>query len=334
MKATKPTSHMLVAPANPRVSIGLPVFNGERWLADALDSLMAQTYRDFELIISDNASTDATQSVCEQYAARDNRIRYVRQEVNRGLVWNWNHVFEISRGTYFKWSAYDDLYDQTFVGRCVAVLDENPDVVWCHAISKHIDATGELLLGERTPEISHVTRNYEPNASYCRTSQRPSDRLKAVLLGTNGLDTYGVIRSDVLRQTAMYLPYYGSEKVLVAELALRGRYYEVPETLCFARIHEAAAGNLRSQRQQRRLINPAVRKRQFDRLCLLRGYFAAVKRAQVPIAERFRCYAAIGSYLFQIKKWKSVLRKTIAGAGLAGEYGSPNAQPATGNATV
>ena len=116
----------------PRVSIGLPVYNGERWLAEALDSLLAQTYSDFELIISDNGSTDDTQAICEEYAARDRRIRYIRQEINRGLAWNWNCVFEESAGDYFKWAACDDLYHPTFLERCVQILDQYPDVAWCH----------------------------------------------------------------------------------------------------------------------------------------------------------------------------------------------------------
>src|SRR3954470_15735733 len=88
----------------PLVSIGLPVYNGARYIAEALESLLAQTYTAFELIISDNGSTDATRSICEEFAARDGRVRYVRHETNRGLAWNWNHVFELSRRPYFKWS--------------------------------------------------------------------------------------------------------------------------------------------------------------------------------------------------------------------------------------
>src|SRR5688572_10868700 len=93
---------------NPRVSIGLPVYNGENYLAEAIDSILAQTFEDFELIISDNASTDRTQEICEAYAAKDGRIRYYRSEVNKGSAWNFNRVFELARGEYFKWAAHDD----------------------------------------------------------------------------------------------------------------------------------------------------------------------------------------------------------------------------------
>jgi glycosyltransferase involved in cell wall biosynthesis len=90
----------------PRVSIGLPVFNGEKYLAEALDSILSQTYRDFKLIISDNASTDRTEQICREYAAKDRRIRYYRNEKNIGAPKNFNRVFELSSGKYFRWDAF------------------------------------------------------------------------------------------------------------------------------------------------------------------------------------------------------------------------------------
>ena len=107
----------------PRVSIGMPVFNGENYLAEALDSLLTQTFSDFELIISDNASTDKTEEICRAYAVRDQRIRYFRNQENLGASRNYNRVFELSSGEYFKWAAHDDLCAPEFLGRCVDVLD-------------------------------------------------------------------------------------------------------------------------------------------------------------------------------------------------------------------
>jgi glycosyltransferase involved in cell wall biosynthesis len=321
-------SHSKVAPARRRISVGLPVYNGAVWLSEAIDSLLEQTYGNFELIISDNGSTDETRAICEQYAARDKRIRYERHETNRGLAWNWNRVFELSNSDYFKWAAYDDLYHPTFLERCLEILEDRPDVVWCHSRTQHINDRGELLLGRQTPEISYVMAHCDGRRALpCRTSARPSERFCAVLLGRGGcLDSYGLIRSEVLRKTALYLPFYGSEKVLMAELALRGRYAEIPEPLCFARVHEKAAGNLRTQSEQRRYMNPFARKWQSDRLGLLRGYLAAVRRAELPAIERVRCYATVGQYLLQIRKWKSVLKKALTGAGLAAEYPSFSTQ--------
>src|SRR5687767_9303189 len=110
----------------PRVSIGLPVFNGESHLALALDSVLAQTFGDFELVISDNGSTDSTRQICEDYAKRDARIRYLRSDENRGAAWNYNRVFERSRGAFFKWMAHDDLIAPQYLERCVEALDRAP----------------------------------------------------------------------------------------------------------------------------------------------------------------------------------------------------------------
>src|SRR4051794_3298661 len=93
----------------PKLSIGLPVYNGENFLAHAVDSILAQDFRDFELIISDNASTDRTAEICRGYAESDPRVRYVRFETNQGGSRNFCYVFELARGEYFKWAAHDDV---------------------------------------------------------------------------------------------------------------------------------------------------------------------------------------------------------------------------------
>jgi glycosyltransferase involved in cell wall biosynthesis len=287
----------------------------------ALDSLISQTYGDFELIISDNASTDATEEVCREYAARDPRIRYVRQSVNKGSAWNFNQVFLLSKGEYFKWAAADDVCSPTFLQRCVEGLDSRPDVVWRHTQSRHIDSAGNLLAPDDSGIVSYLS---VPPAAPTRADDCAARRFEAVLLGRGGcLDSYGLIRADVMRQTKLLLPYFGSEKVFMAELALRGKYTEVPETLFFARIHERAAGSLRSVRQQRRYINPLSRERwQFARVKLLAAYCDAVRRAPLSLAQRTRCFAVIARYLLQVNKWKGVIFKAWSGMGLAGEYPS------------
>src|SRR5207244_10480282 len=107
----------------PRVSIGVPVYNGERYIAETLDSLLAQTFEDFELIISDNASHDRTEGICRAYAAKDSRIRYVRNSTNLGAARNYRLAVELSSGEYFRWANCDDLFAPTSLSRCVEVLD-------------------------------------------------------------------------------------------------------------------------------------------------------------------------------------------------------------------
>src|SRR5690606_4946715 len=126
-------------------SIGLPVYNAQAYLAHALDSLLGQTYRDFELVISDNASTDRTEAICRDYAARDARVRYVRQAENQGANWNFNEVFRLARGELFKWAASDDLCEPTLMEKCVAVLDARPDVMGVQATTVEIGPDGRRL---------------------------------------------------------------------------------------------------------------------------------------------------------------------------------------------
>src|SRR3990167_3879396 len=110
---------------SPRVSIGLPVFNGEEYLPRAFDCLIQQDYEDFEVIISDNASTDATETLCRDLARQDNRIRYYRNETNIGARRNYNRVFELARGDFFKWASHDDEYDASLVRRCLEVFERS-----------------------------------------------------------------------------------------------------------------------------------------------------------------------------------------------------------------
>ena len=324
----------------PRVSIGVPVYNAENYLAESLDSLLGQTFEDFELIISDNGSTDRTAEICRAYAARDPRVRYLRHEENRGQVWNFNYVFERARGEYFKWAAHDDVHAPRFLARCVEVLDGCPDVAWCHPRLTHIDAAGEPLsdpaardIGYGTP-IGHrpgtdaerwsalVDGHTGSTSGPTRESPLPHQRFRAVLLGRGGsLDVYALMRREVVGETMLHLPYYGAEKVMIAELGLRGRFQEIPETLFFVRVHEAASGSMRSAAEQRRFVNPkASQWFTFTRLQTLRGFTRAILRADLSVGQRSRCFGVLLRYLFQVNKWKGIVARAFRGMGNGGGY--------------
>lgn len=305
----------------PRVSIGLPVYNGENYLAVAIDSLLAQTYDDFELILSDNASTDRTAEICQSYVAKDSRVRYYRAEVNQGSAWNYGRCFTLARGEYFKWAAHDDLCAPTFLARCVEVLDKRPDVIWCHSRSAHIDSGGRILPGPENEEISYVMENGQPREQ-SRESATPSRRFAAVLLGGVGsLDLYGLVRADVMQTASLHLPYYGADKVFIAELSLLGRFFEIPEVLFYCRVHPEASGNLATAAEQQQFINPQGRQRFcFTRLQLLRAYGRAVLRTRLKPIERFRCLMVLVRYVFQVAKWRRVLARSLYGRGTGGGY--------------
>ena len=135
----------------PKLSIGLPVYNGERYLAETIDSLLAQSFTDYELIISDNASTDSTPAICRKYGEQDSRITYCRSETNRGAAWNFNNTVHQARGEYFKWAAHDDLYHPDFIKKCVHVLDTKYSVALCFSYTNFIDENGEDLGEHKFP---------------------------------------------------------------------------------------------------------------------------------------------------------------------------------------
>ncbi len=207
----------------PVVSIGLPVYNGARFLAQALDSLLAQTYRDFELIISDNASSDATPAICADYAARDGRIRYIRQPVNIGAPRNWSFVVTVARGTYFKWASCNDLCAPEMIERCVSVLVQQPQAVLCYGRTSLVDAeTGEEELYSGDVAID---------------DELPSDRLASLMskLRLNNAQS-GLIRADALRDTGLDRPYPAGDIPLMIELVLRGSFVLLPNVLLFRRM--------------------------------------------------------------------------------------------------
>lgn len=209
---------------HPKVSIGLPVYNGEVYIEETLDSLLAQTYEDFELIIADNASTDSTEAICRAYAGRDTRIRYVRNRTNIGAAPNYTLVARLACGELFKWAAHDDVCDRDFLMRCVAALDAHPEALLAYPRTLVIDGGGAVI--------------GEGGARPATCSPRPHQRLREMAqLGTDVYPIFGVIRADALRSVLPHRGYAGADRVLLVQLCLRGPFIEVPEALFRIRHH-------------------------------------------------------------------------------------------------
>jgi glycosyltransferase involved in cell wall biosynthesis len=202
------------------------VYNGERYLERALDTLLGQTYSDFVLVVSDNASADRTREICLDRASTDSRVRYARNERNLGAAENYNGVFRAAKGRYFKWATHDDEYAPGFIQRCVEVLEENAESVLCYAPAVFIDENGDEI-GRESDEPDY-------------TSARPSERFHAwVFEKQEGWchPIMGVIRTDALATTPLIGKYTSSDRVLIAELALRGAMHRLPEYLYYRRDH-------------------------------------------------------------------------------------------------
>lgn len=276
--------------AVPRLSIGLPVYNGENYLAQSLDALLGQSYEDFELIISDNASTDGTADICRRYGKQDSRIRYIRQSRNIGLSPNHNFVFQRSRGDLFKWAAADDLYARDLLEHCVDALDEYQEVVLAHSWTATIDSAGKV-----TESLEYPLRT---------DSLRAPERFRSCLFGKTGAcDQYGVIRADVLRQVTPLGSYHHSDVIMVSQIALRGLFHQIPDWLYFRRDHPDRAylahPTVRARcatmdpARANRLLHPTAR--------LLAeyiwGYVAAIRGAPISPADRRQCYRHLAQWM-------------------------------------
>lgn len=299
----------------PRVSIGLPVYNGEKYLAETVESLLLQTFEDFELIISDNASTDATEEICRGFAARDRRVGYVRQPANRGPAWNFNHVFERAAGDYFRWAAHDDLCAPEHLARCVEVLDRDPSVILAYPRTAVIDEKGELVAEDGFP---HWPEPERPDAPYLHDdgyprqldSRRPSTRYFGILaLSNRCYEVFGLVRSASLRRTGLHGDYCGAEKVLLAELSLAGRFEEIPQTLFFSRWHSERFSANPSSLEQHRNYRPDSRRRPIipRQVRCSWGYLRAIHKADLCWREKARCHLAFARYLCQLRKWKRAI---------------------------
>jgi glycosyltransferase involved in cell wall biosynthesis len=227
------------------LSVGLFVYNGEPFLKDALDSLLGQTFRDFELIISDNASTDHTQEICEQYAKGDRRIRYYRNEKNMGAGWNIRRVFDLGRGKYFKWAACDDLCAPEFFERGLAALEKDPSIVLAHSRTRVIDHRGNFIENYHWPMETD--------------SHDVVKRFREMLLNDHMCyQCFGVIRRDALLQIPPQGSFVNSDGVLLLQLSFLGRFHEDPDFLFTSRRHPAQSSKtppVRVKRRRFRLTN-------------------------------------------------------------------------------
>jgi glycosyltransferase involved in cell wall biosynthesis len=261
----------------------MPVFNGQKYLREALDSICCQSFSDFELIISDNASTDETGNICKQFEARDSRIKYYRSAVNVGAADNYNRVVELSRGEYFKWAAHDDICEPAYLEKCVSVLDVNPDVVLSYPKTKIIDQHGKFV------------RNYD-DGYYELDAERASERFEK-FHRIHGLcnPIFGLIRRNALINTPCIGKYPSSDRVLLGELVLLGKFYEVPEHLFQRRSHlESSLGGNPSDEEIARWFDTKKQdKVTFPRWRRFWEYLKCVNRVKLDWGEKLRCYGKL-----------------------------------------
>jgi glycosyltransferase involved in cell wall biosynthesis len=268
----------------------MPVYNGEKYIAQALDSFLRQTYTDFELIISDNASTDSTEAICRDYAGRDPRIRYERLEKNVGLYPNFDRVFTSARGEYFKWAAHDDVCAETFLEACVAALDADPCIVLSYCEMQPIGESGQFIAKSKVWErVRRVN------------SRRVAFRFRDVIMQWPDLgEIYGVIRTRLLKLAPVMTPYGGGgEKAILAVLCLRGRFHRIPKSLFFYRCHPAQDGVLGGK-----LDIVAIQ----ININIFLAYWKALRDAPLPLVDRIACYRGLVDCAVGWTAWKRRLK--------------------------
>ena len=209
----------------PLLSIGVPVYNAEEYLQATVEALLGQTFTDFELIISDNGSTDSTQQICERFAETDARVRYFRYEQNQGAAWNFNNTVRLATGTYFKWAAHDDLHEPEFLACCVEALQNDPTI--------SLAFTGTVFIDAEDRELREYPYPIDPY------NEPLEHRFRHFVEGGYIVhEVFGVIRRDLLDQTDLIGGYLGADLVMLGQLALRGPFYQVDRVLFRHREHD------------------------------------------------------------------------------------------------
>ncbi len=286
----------------PTVSIGLFVYNGERFLPRSLDSLLRQTYRDFELIISDNASTDRTGEICREYAARDHRIRYYRNEKNMGAAWNTRRVCELAIGKYFKLAAHDDMIEPDFLRVCLDALEADDSLVLVHTLTKVIDENGLFI------------ENYDDGLG--TNSLDPVERARdLVLRGHRCYPIFGLMRSDALHKLPPMGSYAHGDRVFLLRLGLLGRFYEVPQYLFISTSHSGQSVWTMPERTKAKGFRltrrcgtlPALewwdptkaRKIAFPEWNVVKEFVLSVAHSPLDLWQRLRCYGLVARWMLK-----------------------------------
>jgi len=270
----------------PVVSLGLPVYNGENFVADAIESALAQTCGDFELVIHDNASTDRTAEICRDYAARDLRVLYFRNVQNLGAAPNYNLTQARARGRYFKWLAHDDRMRPGYLAATVRKLDETPAAVLCNTVVQYIDAEGQPI---------GVYDSHLRDADVAS----PAARFRSLVLHSHScVDFFGLIRREAMAGSLLHGSFHGADRAFIAQMALRGRLVQLTDPLVEMREHPLRYTRRQSRSSERRAWHDASHR---DRITfpvwrLYAEYLKMVRIAPLSAADRLRCYGVLAQW--------------------------------------
>lgn len=268
----------------PRVTLAMPVYNGENFIEEAIDSILAQDFRDFELIITDNASSDRTEAICRKAALNDPRVRYYRHPKNLGAAPNYNSGYELATGEYLKWCAHDDKISRNYLSECVRVLDSDPGVALVFGRTQCVDGKGAEIatVGQELPDLSGL---------------RAAERFGRVIrFSGTCFEIFGLFRMDALRRTSLHRLYYGSDRALLAETALLGKFAKAADAVFYNREHQSRSINIDDKRARRQWQFADGRDRpSFEHWSLMLHLFAIARR-HPDAAPRLRTLTEVALY--------------------------------------
>ena len=311
MNVCRESSHIMRNPSAqcleyiPRITIGMPVYNGEKFLRATVDSLLAQTFTDFELIVSDNASTDSTEQICREYAAKDPRFIYVRNSRNLGPAANYNVSMDLARSELFKWCAADDVYGPDCLRRLIEVLDANPDAVASYARTKIIDEDGKYV------------RDYdcELNLSAPRAYQRLAHLIFVRHRNHGAHEIWSVVRTAKLREAGHKKALVRADSVLLVRIALLGKMLRLEEFHFFNRDHANRSSRYLGKREVRadsKLsaflgVGPLPNGEWWDESLkgrilfpdwrVMQQYYLAVSQIRLGLFERVACHIVLAAFV-------------------------------------
>ena len=294
------------------ITIGLPVYNGQKVLQAAIDSHLSQSYGDFALVISDNGSTDATEEICRRYAAQDDRISYLRSPVNRGILWNHRRVLEgLGEATpYFRWAGADDVLEPGLLAAMVEVLRSRPEVEAVMPATKNIDEAGAIIRSmERTLNLESAV---------------PYERARQILLANyQHVIAYGLLRAPSVRRMRTGPDYIGWDPVFIWELALRGRIFQLEQLALLRRVQPGSISRVKTAGEMRKWVEPDARAgMNFPHWTWAYERARALLATSLPSREKLR----ISLLLLRATSWqrkdlaRDVIQAVRRGLGLSDEY--------------
>jgi glycosyltransferase involved in cell wall biosynthesis len=274
-----------------KITLGLPVYNGENFLQKTLDSILKQTFKEFKIIICDNCSTDKTEEICRHYSQIDDRVEYHRNDSNLGAAGNFNKVFNLSESKYFKWATHDDVLAPEFLQKCFEILESDDETNLCY--------TKRIIIDENDIELERVSDGLFLNQN--ETSARYRHFLKRMRYTTRwAIPILGLFRSSELKKTRLLGAYPAADTMILCEVALRGKFYEVDDYLLLSRKHSGMSNKANPSPEKLAVFYDPKNKSKVQ-LPRWRWFFEnrkSIKLAPLKFSTKIKCYLSLSSWAF------------------------------------